>query len=118
MLREIAGFKNDLANFRGELDSMKDLMMYMKGSLKRLENKGKEVERAFDVTDCGNRVCGDAPIEERKRNRCRKLKILIVSGEDAMGWIFRVERYLSVNRMREEEKVENVAVCLEGKALN
>ena len=36
---------------------------------------------------------------------------------DSDGWAFRVERYLRLNPMIEDEKIETVAIAMEGKAL-
>lgn len=41
----------------------------------------------------------------------------IFEGTDPDGWVFRVERYFSINRLSEEEKVEVTAVCFDGEAL-
>ena len=50
-------------------------------------------------------------------SRVRKLKMPVFEGEDAHGWIYRVERYFAVNGLTEDEKLTAAALCLEGKAL-
>ena len=45
----------------------------------------------------------------------RKLKMLIFEGENAHGWVFRVERYFAINGLSQREKLMAVALCLEGK---
>lgn len=57
-------------------------------------------------------------VEEYEPTKHRKLELPIFSREDPMGWIFRVERYFSLNKIPEGEKMEAVTVCLEGKALH
>ncbi|PKU74310.1 1-phosphatidylinositol-3-phosphate 5-kinase [Dendrobium catenatum] len=42
----------------------------------------------------------------------------IFEGEDAYGWIYKVERYFVVNGLMEEEKLIAAGLCLEGKALS
>ncbi|PKU59102.1 hypothetical protein MA16_Dca014844 [Dendrobium catenatum] len=42
----------------------------------------------------------------------------IFEGEDAYGWIYKVERYFAVNGLMEEEKLTAAGLCLEGKALS
>ena len=37
-------------------------------------------------------------------------------GEEANLWIFRAERYFSINRLTEMEKLEAAGVCFEGVA--
>ena len=49
--------------------------------------------------------------------RIRKLKMLIFEGEDAYGWVYRVECYFTTNRLSEMEKLMAAVLCLEGKAL-
>ncbi|XP_028554071.1 uncharacterized protein LOC114580489 [Dendrobium catenatum] len=60
---------------------------------------------------------GDGRPFNRADNRMRKLKLPIFEGEDAYGWIYRVERYFAVNGVTEEEKLMAVPICLEGKSL-
>jgi len=50
--------------------------------------------------------------------KVRKLKMPIFEGEDAYGWIYKVERYFAVNGLTEEEKLSAAGLCLEGKALS
>ena len=47
----------------------------------------------------------------------RKLELPIFEGEDPLGWIFRVERYFTVNGVTEAERLDAAVVSLEGKAL-
>lgn len=49
--------------------------------------------------------------------KIRKLKMPVFEGEDAHGWIYRVERYFLVNGLTEGERLMAAALCLEGKAL-
>ncbi|KAF7844308.1 Retrotransposable element Tf2 [Senna tora] len=46
------------------------------------------------------------------------MELPIFDGDEAISWLFRAERYFSLNRMKETEKLEVVAVCMEGRALN
>lgn len=46
-----------------------------------------------------------------------KLKMPIFKGEDAYGWIYRVERYFVIIGLTEREKLMAAALCLDGKAL-
>ena len=46
------------------------------------------------------------------------MELPIFSGEDAPGWLVRVERYFDVNGVRENERAELVLVALEGRALS
>lgn len=56
---------------------------------------------------------------ENDPTRFRKLEIYMFSGEQPIGWLLRLERYFFLyNVIEDEEKLEAVNVCLEGKALN
>ena len=46
-----------------------------------------------------------------------KLELLVLSGEDAYGWLTRVERFFQVNCVEDYDKIELVQVALEGEAL-
>ncbi|KAH9751882.1 phosphatidylinositol N-acetylglucosaminyltransferase subunit A [Citrus sinensis] len=48
-------------------------------------------------------------------SRVRKLKMPIFEGEDAYGWVYRVECYFTINGLSEREKLMAAALCLEGK---
>jgi len=50
--------------------------------------------------------------------RGHRLEMPFFEGEDPDGWIFRAERYFSVNDLSEGEKLETAALCLEGAALS
>lgn len=43
--------------------------------------------------------------------------MLVFEGADLDSCVFWVERYFSVNRLTEEEKVEAATMCLDGEAL-
>ena len=46
------------------------------------------------------------------------MELPIFSGEDAPGWLVRVERYFDVNGVHENERPELILVALEGRALS
>lgn len=49
---------------------------------------------------------------------CRKLKIPIFSREDVHGWVYRVERYFEVHGIGSKDRLQAVAICLEGPPLS
>lgn len=53
----------------------------------------------------------------RSDQRNKKLELPLFDGGGPDGWIFRAERYFSINQMVEEEKLEATTMCLEGEAL-
>lgn len=48
----------------------------------------------------------------------RKLEIPVFKGDDAYGWLVRVERYFRLNEVREHDKVDAVMIAMEDRALN
>lgn len=46
------------------------------------------------------------------------MDVPIFNGEEAHGWIVRVERFFWINAVREEEKLDTIVIALEGRALN
>jgi len=48
----------------------------------------------------------------------RKLDIPVFAGEEAYGWINRLERYFKLKEVSDEEKMRAVIIALEGKTLN
>lgn len=49
--------------------------------------------------------------------RLKRLEMPIFDGENPKGWLFRSERYFSVNMVWEPEKLEAVVVCVDEGAL-
>ncbi|KAJ1410633.1 Retrotransposable element Tf2 [Sesbania bispinosa] len=51
-------------------------------------------------------------------DRWRRLEIPLFSGDDAYGWVNRVERYFNLKGVLEQERLQAVKVAMEGKALS
>ncbi|GJT11038.1 ankyrin repeat-containing protein [Tanacetum coccineum] len=51
-------------------------------------------------------------------HRMRKLKMPVFEGEDAYGWIYRVERYFEIQGLPQQEQLRAAALCMEGEALS
>lgn len=47
----------------------------------------------------------------------RRLEMPLFIGADPKGWVFRADRYFTVNEVEEEERVVVALVCMEGRAL-
>ena len=50
--------------------------------------------------------------------RFRKLKMPIFEGEDAHGWIYRMERYFDIQEIQEMDQLWAAVLCMEGPALS
>jgi hypothetical protein len=55
---------------------------------------------------------------QRYHGNRRKLEIPIFKGDDAYGWLVRIERYFRLNGVRVHEKLDAAVIALEEKALN
>ncbi|KAF7802354.1 Retrotransposable element Tf2 [Senna tora] len=133
MESRVENVEKEIGVFREDLTQVKEVMMIMKDTLERLERKvDKGGERELSE---GSRAHGDGEkekdsdevndkakekegVNDDDSNKYRKLELPLFDGDDAVGWLFRVERYFSINRMKDEDKLEAMAVCLEGRALN
>ena len=51
-------------------------------------------------------------------HRMRKLKMLLFEGEDAYGWIYRVEWYFEIQGIPQQEQLRVAALCMEGATLS
>ncbi|GJT15974.1 hypothetical protein Tco_0874680 [Tanacetum coccineum] len=51
-------------------------------------------------------------------HRMRKLKMPVFEGEDAYGWIYRVERYFEIQGLPQLEQLRAATLCMEGEALS
>ncbi|MCI08211.1 hypothetical protein A2U01_0029286, partial [Trifolium medium] len=54
----------------------------------------------------------------RYQGNRRKLEIPIFKGDDAFGWLVRIERYFRLNGVRVHEKLDAAVIALEEKALH
>lgn len=61
---------------------------------------------------------GEAPGVENAGDKWRKLDIPVFEGEDAYGWVNKLDRYFRLKGVTEEEKMQAVMVALEGEALS
>ena len=60
----------------------------------------------------------EAPSEATKANLAnRKLEMPVFEGWNPEGWIFWVEHYFTFHRLGEAEKLEAIAVSMEGEVL-
>lgn len=68
----------------------------------------------------GSEIGRDREIRQRilTKNRWRKLEISIFSGDDALGWTQRLERYFSLREVSEDERMQATVVALEGRVLS
>ena len=53
----------------------------------------------------------------RTERGVRRLEMPLFEGDDPDGWVFRAERYFSVNQLSDAEKLDSAALCFEGAAL-
>ncbi|KAF7842448.1 Retrotransposable element Tf2 [Senna tora] len=115
--------QGEVTEIKRDVNSLKESVLEIKDSLARLEKKNTDVNELDRSEGSGSHGGGgnnEQHVGEpngKEGEKYRKLELPIFDGE-AIGWLFRVERYFSLNHMNEGEKLEAVAVCMEGKALN
>lgn len=93
---------------------LNELMNFVRELSNRSTHNEFNHEESRTVND--NDVEGHVTVR-RREERWRKLEIPVFEGEDAYGWINRVERYFELKGMEDVEKLQAVMVAMEGKAL-
>ncbi|CAJ2662268.1 unnamed protein product [Trifolium pratense] len=71
-----------------------------------------------DDSDRSTASRGGVSHTHRYQGNRRKLEIPIFKGDDAYGWLVRIERYFRLNGVRVHEKLDAAVIALEEKALN
>ncbi|GJT64391.1 hypothetical protein Tco_1015871 [Tanacetum coccineum] len=61
---------------------------------------------------------GDRFMHHGFDHRIRKLKMPLFDGEDAYGWIYRVERYFEIQGIPQPEQLRAAVLCMEGEDLS
>nr|GFA91710.1 ankyrin repeat-containing protein [Tanacetum cinerariifolium] len=93
------------------------------GSVKTNARKVNDLnDDQFRHTDGGSTFVHEIEPQEQEthqnsEHRMRKLKMPIFEGDDAHGWIYRVERYFEVQGVIRRERLLAATLCLEGEAL-
>ncbi|GKB88612.1 hypothetical protein Tco_0960884 [Tanacetum coccineum] len=65
-----------------------------------------------------NSRLGDGTNFKANDYRFKKLKMPIFDGEDAYGWIYRIERFFKIQGVKALEQLQVAKLCLEGEALS
>ncbi|GJZ54671.1 ankyrin repeat-containing protein [Tanacetum coccineum] len=86
----------------------------------------REMQHVMGTNQTGERVhrgagtnqAGDRFAYHGFEHRMRKLKMPVFEGEDAYGWIYRVERYFEIQGLPQHEQLRAAALCMEGEALS
>lgn len=110
-------------NVEKDIEMIKLWMIEMKESLTRIEERGKRQDEVTHGVK-SEAAAGDTGDTSRPLNvekdpaRFRKLEIPLFTCENPIGWLFKLERYFSINAIEEPDKLEVAVVCLEDKALN
>ncbi|GKD06150.1 hypothetical protein Tco_1181124 [Tanacetum coccineum] len=66
----------------------------------------------------GTNQAGDRFTYHEFKHRMRKLKMPVFEGEDAYGWIYKVELYFEIQGLPQQEQLRATALCMEGEALS
>ncbi|KAJ1415921.1 Retrotransposon gag domain [Sesbania bispinosa] len=118
------GFKDRFNNMeRGFEDRFCNLERGFENILEMLQNINQKLQQGGNSSgDSGHSVEGNLGGQNGTRNgaveeRWRKLGIPLFSGDDAYGWVNRVERYFNLKGVMEQERLQVVMVAMEGRAL-
>ncbi|KAL5578650.1 hypothetical protein UlMin_011092 [Ulmus minor] len=108
--------------FQREMGSLKDEMQTMNKRfeqfLKLQEDVGGSYSLKGDNIISPNYGGGTSSGGTRHDFRFRKLEMPIFDGSNPDGWILKAERYFSLNRLSNEEKLEAAIIAFEGEALS
>ncbi|KAL2512038.1 hypothetical protein Adt_17638 [Abeliophyllum distichum] len=117
------------SEIRGQITTLLEKFNWMADKWEEQERgrKGKELEevkpsevpQSSEKSPVSHEGEGGGSSEKggRPDYRTRRLEMPVFDGSDPDAWIFRAERYFSVNQMAEDERMEATAVCFEGEAL-
>ncbi|GJS88960.1 ankyrin repeat-containing protein [Tanacetum coccineum] len=86
----------------------------------------REMQHMMGTNQTGERVhrgartnqAGDIFAYHGFEHRMRKLKMPVFEGEDAYGWIYRVERYFKIQGLTQQEQLRATSLCMEAEALS
>lgn len=101
-----------------DVSDIKEMLKGINVTLERMQNKMTGTHRDEQEGTHHGETSESNPGVETEVGKYRKLELSVFSGEDPLGWLFRVEQYFHVNSIAEHDKLEAAVVCLEGKALN
>jgi len=107
------GIDREVRTVREMLGVSMEQMEDMKRALQALSSGNAQIREDTPQIQTGRRSSESG----REPNRFRRLEMPIFSGEDPMGWLFRMERYFTVNGVEEYEKMDAAVVCLEERTL-
>ncbi|XP_024017591.1 uncharacterized protein LOC112090471 [Morus notabilis] len=126
LLKEVESMREDLGKIP-RLEQGLELLLIRMDELSK--QRGPE-NRESPETDNGIPAEQTAPTTEtdyrpaewREGGSCtefrtRRVEMPVFDGENPDGWIFRAERYFSLNRLTDREKLDVAVVSLEGEAL-
>ncbi|GJY50779.1 ankyrin repeat-containing protein [Tanacetum coccineum] len=84
-------------------------------------DSGAVFVKGMQPTECqgaGTNQAGDRFAYHGFEHRMRKLKMPVFEGEDAYGWIYRVERYFEIQGLPQHEQLRETTLCMDGEALS
>lgn len=121
--KEIESIKGDVGTIKMDLGSVKEFLTEMR-ELMRLRDEKEERRNRDKSSSSKNHNSMDGRersmegTSKKEEKQFMRLEMPTFNGEDPLEWTFKAERYFSMNHYEEAERMEAVAVCMEGKALN
>lgn len=129
MEHRIENVERNVTEMRTVVDQLRELMLHQERRRsrgrshtprRRHRTEGRVSDPSPDDSRSSHSVVfrhnDDSP---RRRIRTgRKIDLPLFNGEDAHGWIVRVERFFSLNHIDDGEKVKLLVIAMEDRALN
>lgn len=99
------------------LESLKSLKNERNNKKKKNEPDNEESSASDDDKTKGSGIHDHGGKNKDPLRDARKIKMPIFSGEDAYGWIYRVERYFEVQGISKKDQLRAAGLCMEDSAL-
>ncbi|XP_073225291.1 uncharacterized protein [Cicer arietinum] len=117
---------NEFEELRKDREILKMRMELHEAQMKKSEDLLAAIASKLGVNqernsfDEGSEKENEGESHRQNANPCRwrKLEIPIFAGDDAYGWVQKLERYFALRGVTPEEKMQATMISLEGKALS
>ncbi|KAJ1396994.1 hypothetical protein SESBI_32166 [Sesbania bispinosa] len=107
------GFEARLDNLERRFENLLEMVQNINQTLQQRGNSSGDSSIGAEGNLEGQKGSRSGAVEEP----WRRLEIPLFSGDDAYGWVNRVERYFNLKRVLEQERLQAVMVAMEGKTL-
>lgn len=119
---KLTGVEGTVRLISDQLTELRNLITVANRDIGRIKDghiEGEKVEEPRNIsTSHGERnERGEEETRQNDNKHFRRLELPIFNGDDPLGWMFRVECYLTINKISKQDKLDAAIVSLKGKAL-